>query len=896
LASKDKLISSAQKFLAKGQLPKAISEYQQLVASFPKDVRNRQKLAELLSREKRIEDALAEYEHVARHYTDTGFYLKAIAVYKQMQKLDPARVEIYRKLAELNEKQGLVGNALTEYRTLITYYEQNELQSEAVPILEKMLALDPTSLNIRAKLVEIMFATQREEEAVKFFLEVVDNLQGKQEFGKIVKLYDRFQDYLSVENAASGPIGEALLVNNQPEKAVHLFKKLLKNAPEDSQVLGSLAKAYTALEEHENARLTYRHLVRLDPENLEIREALARSCLAAGDSDKALETLEEVKEQFFRAQRLESLQELYRAIIEKQPDDSRAMSTMTTIREMVGIREDEQTESQQSAAADFSAEMVDAGNSEPITDREDASVRESAPDVRRELELDLDLDLPEDGERTASAKESPEKATSQVEPLPQQAEGDSARTSLADEGEGEADLEIELEIDLEGLESLEETASDVAGPAENEAVDATEAHGVEEPQSSGLAAEPPSGLDAEERAEQSPGLDKEAGPEKEYAGKGAVFEEDRTGGTEEPDEGPVDVITQDSEQVKADLEVEEAAAAETGEETTDFGTAGESEELEELLEVASEEEPDEFDQPVDSEKEQDLEEFEEIIEIEETEILEEVEVVEEGEADQELADTASLAAQPSVGDLDAELEDAAFYAQQGLFDDAERVLRTAIADHGELPELKEKLAELDNNRQTASEDDDSMDFSDLISELNDEELLGAADFLDTKSDEQEAQAGWTQELATELDSGDTESHYNLGIAYKEMGLHDDAVAEFNKASSDPSRQVDCLTLKAQCFLELGNYETAEKTLRQALALEKVSQEERVTLHYELGLFYRTVGRPLEALESFQGVAEYDLFFRDVGEIIKSLRKELNLDDESDDEENVRRNRDRISFV
>ncbi len=270
--------------------------------------------------------------------------------------------------------------------------------------------------------------------------------------------------------------------------------------------------------------------------------------------------------------------------------------------------------------------------------------------------------------------------------------------------------------------------------------------------------------------------------------------------------------------------------------------------------------------------------------------------MEEGEADQELADTASLAAQPSVGDLDAELEDAAFYAQQGLFDDAERVLRTAIADHGELPELKEKLAELDNNRQTATEDDDSMDFSDLISELNDEELLGAADFLDTKSDEQEAQAGWTQELATELDSGDTESHYNLGIAYKEMGLHDDAVAEFNKASSDPSRQVDCLTLKAQCFLELGNYETAEKTLRQALALEKVSQEERVTLHYELGLFYRTVGRPLEALESFQGVAEYDLFFRDVGEIIKSLRKELNLDDESDDEENIRRNRDRISFV
>jgi tetratricopeptide (TPR) repeat protein len=73
LANKDKLVESAQKFLAKGLLSKAIGEYQKLVEAFPRDYRNRQKLAELLTREKRHEEARPHYEAVARNFTETGF-------------------------------------------------------------------------------------------------------------------------------------------------------------------------------------------------------------------------------------------------------------------------------------------------------------------------------------------------------------------------------------------------------------------------------------------------------------------------------------------------------------------------------------------------------------------------------------------------------------------------------------------------------------------------------------------------------------------------------------------------------------------------------------------------------------------------------------------------------
>ena len=138
MSEKEKLLASAQKFLAKGQLPRAVKDYQRVVELDPKDIRNRQKLAELYSRARMLPEALDAFEAVARHYDASGFYLKAIAVYKQMQRLDPTKGAIYRRLAELNVKQGLIGNALAEYRSLIGLYEKNCSSEEVVQVLRKM--------------------------------------------------------------------------------------------------------------------------------------------------------------------------------------------------------------------------------------------------------------------------------------------------------------------------------------------------------------------------------------------------------------------------------------------------------------------------------------------------------------------------------------------------------------------------------------------------------------------------------------------------------------------------------------------------------------------------------------------------------------------------------------
>ncbi len=204
------------------------------------------------------------------------------------------------------------------------------------------------------------------------------------------------------------------------------------------------------------------------------------------------------------------------------------------------------------------------------------------------------------------------------------------------------------------------------------------------------------------------------------------------------------------------------------------------------------------------------------------------------------------------------------------------------------------MGEINQRLQTAEEVSEHVDFVDLMTDLRDDDLFAATDLLDSFGADSKVDEELTQNTVSELDSADTESHFNLGIAYKEMGLYDDAIAEFEKASHDPSRAIDCVTLIGQCHSESGATELAMEIFKQGLALDNLSDEGRMTLNFELGMLYQMNGQLLEALEAFQLVAERDSFFRNVSELIKNLRRELGLGESDDD--GPQGDRDRVSYV
>ena len=211
-SKKDKLIESAQKFITKGQLDRAIRDYEEIVALDSGDIRQRQKLAELLVRVNRKDDAIAEYEAISKQYSGNHFYLKAIAVYKQIQKLDPANIRTTLTLASLNEKQGLTGNALAEYNVAVNHYLKAGSLPEAINVIEKMLAADPENLNTHLKCAETYFTAGNRDKAFGEFTRLAlllckrgDDAAFKRVCERVKNLYpdkDNFPDgLLSTQDA-----------------------------------------------------------------------------------------------------------------------------------------------------------------------------------------------------------------------------------------------------------------------------------------------------------------------------------------------------------------------------------------------------------------------------------------------------------------------------------------------------------------------------------------------------------------------------------------------------------------------------------------------------------------------------------------------------------------------
>ncbi|MGB8989961.1 MAG: tetratricopeptide repeat protein, partial [Candidatus Sulfotelmatobacter sp.] len=133
------------------------------------------------------------------------------------------------------------------------------------------------------------------------------------------------------------------------------------------------------------------------------------------------------------------------------------------------------------------------------------------------------------------------------------------------------------------------------------------------------------------------------------------------------------------------------------------------------------------------------------------------------------------------------------------------------------------------------------------------------------------------ESGTSTDEGDPETHYNLGIAFREMGLLDEAIGELQKTCQavdrgHPFPQVmQTYTWLAQCFLDKGVPEAAIRWYQKALAAPGIDEETRTALHYELAAAYEAAGDKPSALKHFMEVYGRNIDYRDVAERIKPLK-------------------------
>ncbi|GAB1341123.1 tetratricopeptide repeat protein [Gemmatimonas sp.] len=127
-------------------------------------------------------------------------------------------------------------------------------------------------------------------------------------------------------------------------------------------------------------------------------------------------------------------------------------------------------------------------------------------------------------------------------------------------------------------------------------------------------------------------------------------------------------------------------------------------------------------------------------------------------------------------------------------------------------------------------------------------------------------------VSRSLGEDDFESHYDLGVAYKEMGLLDDAIAEFQKALRSRAHRLPAYEALGQCFVEQGRYQVAATVLSRALHEPGLDDDQRVGVLYLLAYSCEALQRRDEARSYFQRVYATDINFRDVAARLVALEQ------------------------
>lgn len=264
--NRNKVLDAARKYQSRGQYDKAIAQYKKLVDSDKRDVRSLLKIGDLHVRKGDRGAAIETYETVAGHYSNQGFFLKAIAVYKQILKLDPSRLEAQVKLGEMYEQLQLISDAMSVFEDVSTGFMRAGDTDQALAMLAKMVDLDPEHIPVRIKYAEALSRAGRTQEAADEFQQGALLLRDQGRLDDYIKVAERLLYHRSNDVPVAKELAETYIARRDPKRALAKLQICFKADPRDVSTLTLLAEAFLMLSQTEKAVSVYREIARIHRE------------------------------------------------------------------------------------------------------------------------------------------------------------------------------------------------------------------------------------------------------------------------------------------------------------------------------------------------------------------------------------------------------------------------------------------------------------------------------------------------------------------------------------------------------------------------------------------------------------------------------------------------------
>lgn len=238
-----------------------------------------------------------------------------------------------------------------------------------------------------------------------------------------------------------------------------------------------------------------------------------------------------------------------------------------------------------------------------------------------------------------------------------------------------------------------------------------------------------------------------------------------------------------------------------------------------------------------------------------------------GSSDEDTDEGEAIELAPMVGVL--ELDDA------GQTHDTD----VTVDDSGSTVGIIEPVAAAPVSEAPVSADDDGegfVDFGAMILGGDSEKSTRFTVAYEEPSGDEQADfakmlAQFKDKVSENLDSSDVRAHSDLGTAYKEMGLLDEAIASFQAALRASADHLPTYELMGQTFMEMGKPEATVKSLERAMEVATTVEDELVGIYYYLGRAHAELGNRKSAVDFYDRVFSLDINFADVSERLRELR-------------------------
>jgi len=317
--NKAKVLKSAEKYVIQGKISHAIAEYQKLIKEDPTDLPLVNTLGDLYVRIGNVSEAVKCFTRLAESYDNGGFVVRAIAMYKKVSKIDPDQIQSVSRLADLYLRQGLNSDARVHYVQVADYLIKKGELENAIAVYQRVAQIDPDTPAVDGRIAEALLKLGKKPDAGSSYLSAALKSRRKGALDEAASYLKKALEFDENDIQTQLTCAEVLSDSGQPTEALAALNRIPLHdfKPE---VLETSFTIYLKAGNAGEAERVASQLVELDGQYFKLFLTLADGELAQGDLDKAAQQAGRVAELSIKHGEGKLFEARLKGILQKNPE------------------------------------------------------------------------------------------------------------------------------------------------------------------------------------------------------------------------------------------------------------------------------------------------------------------------------------------------------------------------------------------------------------------------------------------------------------------------------------------------------------------------------------------------------------------------------------------------